>query len=546
MALAQYTDTFWFPSGTLAANIEARVFPKNSSGFATLYTDATGATTLANPTTTNGSGVLTFWAESGEYWVHLDTESFLVTVGMSQEQADLSTGIASGGELSANGANPAAVDITATDGWIVDYLAGTQAEPVITRVKTAAQTVAMDAGSLARGVTWWLLDSSGTVIQQAAKPDAAQRRTHILLGVTAQIGGAIIVDQSLPVILPQQAGQLADLMEALGPFSITGNLITPNGANLTVNQSSGTMFNRAFGHYISGVLTNSPHIVATQAQTPADFIYVTQTTTTAGALTSLIDVANYDVGGVITAIGGSTNRSSVHRVYLFPNNDPQRQLIVQYGQTAYATLNEAVARIGTEAFVENSTFIQGGGALIAFIAARHTATNLSDTAQAVIVQAGKFGSGPSGQAALAGFALLSGAAFTGAVSVNDANLSVVDTGVKAYRLRQDGSDLDLEATGAGLFLSVWSGTNFDGTQRHYLRLESGAHISHASGVWQFSSSPFAGAVHTIDGLNNLLGLHGAPPVAQATITGSRAGNAALASLLTALATRGDIIDNTTA
>jgi hypothetical protein len=146
--------------------------------------------------------------------------------------------------------------------------------------------------------------------------------------------------------------------------------------------------------------------------------------------------------------------------------------------------------------------------------------------------------------ALAALAPLAGATFTGAIVIDGANLTVIDTGTKGYRLRQDGSDLDLEATGAALFLSVWSGTAFDGTQHHYLRLESGTHIAHASGIWQFAAGPFAGAVHTLDGVNDRLGFHGADPVGQATITGSRADGTALASLLTALALRGDIIDNT--
>lgn len=390
MALAQYTDTFWFPDGTLASNVAAGVFPKTSSALATLWADAAGTIPVTNPTTTNGSGVLTFWAESGDYWVHLDSETFGITVGMSQEQADLSTGVASGGEISVNGSNPAAVDITATDGYIVNYLAGTQAEPAITRVKTPAQTVALDAGALARTVTWWLLDFTGAVIQQAAKPDAAQRRTHILLGVTSQVGGTVVVDQSVPVILPGQANQLVDLMEALGPFNISGNLITPNGANRMINHSAGTVFSRAFSHFVSGVLTNNPHVSTTQAQTPADFIYVTQTTTVAGALTNLIDVGNFDSGGVVTPIGGGANSSSIHRIYLFPNNDPQRQLIIQYGQNTYASLAAAADAIGAGTFTENPAFIQGGGALIAYIAAIRTATNLSDPAQATFVRASKF------------------------------------------------------------------------------------------------------------------------------------------------------------
>ncbi len=390
MALARYSDRFWFPSGALAANVEARVFPEGSNALASLFTDATGAMPLGNPAATDGTGTLTFWAESGNYWVHLDTETFLVTVGMSQEQADLSTGIASGGDISVNAMNPAAVDISPVDGYIVNYLAGNQSEPVITRVKTPAQTVALDAAALLRTVTWWLLDSTGTVIQQAAKPDPVQRRTHILLGFTNQVGGVIVVDQTLPVILPGQANQLVDLMESLRPFSISGNQITQNGANLMIDHSSGTVFSRSFSHFIGPTLTNNPHISTTQAQSPADFIYVTQSTTVAPPLTNAIDVANFDNGGVVTPIGGGANTSSIHRVYLFPNNDPQRQLIIQYGQNTYSSLAAALDRIGAGTFVENPHFIAVGGALIAYIVATRTATNLSDPAQAVIVAAGKF------------------------------------------------------------------------------------------------------------------------------------------------------------
>lgn len=388
MALAQYSDTFWFPNGSPAVNIAARVFPKNSSIPATLYTDATGTTQIVSPAT-SGTGVLSFWAETGEYWVHLDTETFAVTVGMSQEQADLSTGIASGGELSVNAGNPSALDITAVDGYIVDYLAGTPAEPVITRVKTAAQTVALDAAALLRTVTWWLMDSTGTVIQQATKPTNSQRRTHLVLGVTAQDSGTIFVDQTLPVILPQQANQLADLMDALGPFSISGNQITPNGANLMINQSAGVLFARAFNHYSGPTLTNDPHINTTQAQTPAQFRYTTQTSLMFGPLVNTIDVANYDNAGVVTPIGGGAGSSTIQHVWLYATNTAAAQLSIEYGDTVYSSLSAAVDAIGQTGHVSNPLIV-GNGALIANIAVTRTATNLSDPAQARIFTTGKF------------------------------------------------------------------------------------------------------------------------------------------------------------
>lgn len=50
----------------------------------------------------------------------------------------------------------------------------------------------------------------------------------------------------------------------------------------------------------------------------------------------------------------------------------------------------------------------------------------------------------------------------------------------------------------------------------------------------------------IEALGNKLAFNGATPITKPTVTGSRGGNAALASLLTALATLGLITDSTTA
>jgi hypothetical protein len=143
------------------------------------------------------------------------------------------------------------------------------------------------------------------------------------------------------------------------------------------------------------------------------------------------------------------------------------------------------------------------------------------------------------------FAALTGATFTGAVTVGDANFSVLGTN-KGYRFRPTGARLDCEATGSDWILSVFSGSNFDGTQRTYLRLESGVNLAHACGTWIFTDNADSAAVHTIDGSGNKLGFHGAPSVGQQTVTGSRSSGAALASLLTALANLGLIVNGSTA
>ena len=87
MALAQYSELFWFPSGDLATSVTARVFLHSTNTLATLYADAAGTVPLANPASTSGTGRLEFWVEEGRYWVHIDSEAFDIAVGAAAQPA---------------------------------------------------------------------------------------------------------------------------------------------------------------------------------------------------------------------------------------------------------------------------------------------------------------------------------------------------------------------------------------------------------------------------------------------------------------------------
>ena len=389
MALVQYSDLYWFSNGNLAINTPARVFPHHSNVLANLFTDVTGGTPLPNPLNTDGTGVLTFWAEEGKYWVHMDSEAFLIDVGLSEEEADLSTGVATGGELDI--ATNTSITINALVGYVADVNELTSAVPALTKVDRPTQVVPLDAGSLARSITWWLMDSAGVVIQQAAIPSPVQRRTHIALGVSLfDTGlGQLVEVQTQPVILGQPANQLADLMDAIGPLSLSGNLLSANGVNLSFNKSAGTLFSRASNHFAAGVLTDNPHISPSPAQAPATLRRIIRTSvipTPPPVLT--IDPTNYDNAGVLTLVGGGVNTSTVQRVWLFATNVSTAQIAVQYGQQTYSSLTQAVQSLGVEPYVPAP--VTGVGALIGYIAVIRTATNLSDPTQAVFIRAGKF------------------------------------------------------------------------------------------------------------------------------------------------------------
>lgn len=130
----------------------------------------------------------------------------------------------------------------------------------------------------------------------------------------------------------------------------------------------------------------------------------------------------------------------------------------------------------------------------------------------------------------------------GDLLVRDSNV----TATKAYRFRSSGSSLDTEFGGADWYWNNFPNADFSGTQRTYMRWENGAATMHVTAEIQCKADVFGARVHTLNGASNTLGFHGATPVAKQTVAGAKGGNAALGSLITALATLGLITDGTSA
>lgn len=152
--------------------------------------------------------------------------------------------------------------------------------------------------------------------------------------------------------------------------------------------------------------------------------------------------------------------------------------------------------------------------------------------------------GVTGTTTLTGAVTLTGG-IAGNATLNGGDLTIQGTN-KAYRFRRGGGGLDLEATGADLVVSNWSGANFDGTQRSYLRLSADAQNIQIAGKVEFADGLYGATKHILDGATNTIGFFGTAAAAKQAVAGSRGGNAALASLLTALATYGIITDGSTA
>jgi len=415
VAFELYSEQYWTPDTVLAVNMAYQVFPDNSNVFTPLFADAAGTIPIPNPGVTDGAGFITFYAPAGDYWIHLDTETFHVTlptpapgpylplsggtvtgdlvvvtgattVNVGNAFAEtLSTGLVSGGAMSGVGTN--LLSFGPLTGYIVDAVTN-PANPSVKFVSMPAQVVPIVGVPATRAVNWWMVDEFGVITAQATTPTATERRNRIQIGATGgNIGTGILnVVKSAPVPLDNLAEQVADVMFDLGPFSVSGNQLSPNGVNLRINKSVGEMFSPSLG-YASN--KKSPHHVTSPAESPLQFGYATQLSGSQSPVTTFIDPTNYDVGGVITPVPGPASTSTIQRVYLFGTGDAGSQVLIQYGQAIYSSQATALQNVGSLDFVvipDN----QGIGTLIGYIVVTKTATDLSDPAQATFVRAGKF------------------------------------------------------------------------------------------------------------------------------------------------------------
>jgi hypothetical protein len=299
----------------------------------------------------------------------------------------LSTNVVSGGEITVN-ADPTKIDIAPLGGWIVDYNSTTTpigpTNPDLTYISYPGTTAVTP---LFVPLTFYLLDSTGTLFQQATRPTSAQRRQNLLVGLTVTEAGVVTVHQTIPVVPSQVNNQLVDLMNSLGPFIISGNMISPNGVSLTFAKTAGPMFARAFSQVPNYL---APNELTLPTQVPTNFRRMTAAPGFTSGVVNTIDVANYDPNGsgVVTPVGGGANTSTNFRVWAVANNLTNDQIFVQYGQRTYASLTTAKAAIGSGLYIPNPITV--GAALVGWITATKTATNLSDPTQAIFTQAGKF------------------------------------------------------------------------------------------------------------------------------------------------------------
>jgi len=456
------------------------------------------------------------WYRSDEHRAKIDDGAGAETVAWLSdipEDLDLehSTGLYTWSGVKFVKVDATHVGIGAMAGVIVDT-AGSD-----TLVSYAGTASVLDAFVGSTTNTYYSVDSTGTLVQRGTAPTPAQHRSEIVLGFSVHNPvGTISAVTAIPDVAINAMSQTRDILNGAIGIVNRGVHPIPYSTALQIQVTGGTLSRLGIGYTTS---ITDPSRVTIAPTAPTTFQYRSKTGTATGNLTS-IEVGYYDLAGARTAIGSTKFTSQ--RVYVSPTG----AIRLQWGQYLYNSLALAIQALPNEAFTTYPAF-ENNLVLIGAITVRSTASNLSDTDQAVFTPASIFGemaSGGGGTAttSLQGaynnsaepeiltdttrgalsikrgtsadtdkvFEVINGAgattaSITGAGVITGSNLSGINSGDQTSVTGNAGTATKL-ATPRAI-----NGVNFDGTAAITITAAPNAHTQAASTITDFSTATTA-------------------------------------------------------
>lgn len=329
------------------------------------------------PTTLAGYGITDALTTSRV--LNINGVALDLTVNREWRTAQADTGVLTFAGLATNSATT--INIGAVSGFIIDNETNPDS-PTYTKITYPGEG-AKAVTSVGTGTSSYVMLGVGNVITfQNTFPTSAERKAKIWLGKVSHPAGSITLVVNEPDYITSPMAFSRDMLQALGGYINTGVFPYANGANLSINITGASIVGDGINFVLSRTNPNQILIPAGVAQA---FQYRTQLGGVTGAVTT-ITPGFYDLGGVITAIPGANQRSSIQYVFCVPGIG----YVIQYGQNWYDTLLDAVAAVGKEAFVKFPN-LTNNAILIGVIVARKDATQLNNTAQARIYNADRLG-----------------------------------------------------------------------------------------------------------------------------------------------------------
>jgi|GEM_PF-1096098 len=221
----------------------------------------------------------------------------------------------------------------------------------------------------------------GTITFQNTFPTSAQRKAKIWISKISHPSGTVVVVINEPDYITSPMAFSRDMFQR---FAYINDSVYPyaNGANLNINITGGSIGGNGINFVNDRTRPNDITVLPGVAQA---FVYRTQLGGATGAVTA-ISPGFYDVGGVVTPVGGGANSSTLQYIYIIPGQG----YIIQYGQTVYSTLSNAIIAVGREPLIIYPNLVKNS-LLIGVLAINKSATQLDNISQAQFFKADIFG-----------------------------------------------------------------------------------------------------------------------------------------------------------
>jgi hypothetical protein len=257
----------------------------------------------------------------------------------------MSTGRKTGGVITITSGQPAKFDMTLGTGVVVNNYTDPN-NPVFTNVSWPTRTSQTLTYLASADETALGIDSSGNIYQ--SNTPFSEDSWHDIIQI-ATIGHwsrteiNYIIMEPHGIISPMT--QLQGFWNYFGPFNVSGNEFTANGANMKINKSGGDTFNQCAG------AVKTPNIISSSAGTAVYFSYYYQSSPgvwVETALTQTIDDLKYDSGSGLSTV--PVGKFTIQTIFLYAplwvnGGSAEYSVDIQYGQVVYDTMALAQAAI---------------------------------------------------------------------------------------------------------------------------------------------------------------------------------------------------------
>lgn len=304
----------------------------------------------------------------------------------------MSTSHISGAELSIN-TDTSKFDISAGVLRFVDNYTDIN-NPTVTDLAYTGSVANTITNLATENVTYVSIDSSGTLYQSTSSISGANLRDRVELGVITHPNKTSItsIDSRTLTNSSAMASSIVDLAQATGIINVSGNIYSANGTNLNINKSAGVSYGIGINYNTN---PKNPNNTTDTAQTADTFVYEWRdgAGSTKTYTSNTIQPGYYDdnTTGSTTHPNGVVNNNqwTIMPVRFYPASG---YTVIDAGQVVYVSQAEAIAAIKDS--VEQLAVVTGN--IRAWLIIRGGATDLSDSADAVFIEADKFGTTASG------------------------------------------------------------------------------------------------------------------------------------------------------